>query len=333
MKAAIDKNETELEKLKRECLEWMAKQVYLHPYIYVAVDAFKPIEQPQIKSKDELKRLAAQLILENVDEISHNVAEKLKSIEQPYKLNNGEVTTEYTVSKPQPEKTAEEILDDKTEFCFDYDNVIIAMEEYAAQTERESCKKCAMANWPTKGKEIKSSRDNTSQVESLPEEVKWLSNEDYWTVIEKIYLSKSIETDAKTGKTYLYKKDVMDAMDEFHKSQMAQSLPSEEIIKALSGEKIEDIKTFTSTDYPIQSFRLSDDIETAIQNGLYATGRFTTDECEVLAEGLMMYIGDQVQINLREELMKFCVWKDKLPMSDTLYQSNENLIDEYLKQK
>lgn len=36
---------------------------------------------------------------------------------------------------------------------------------------------------------------------------------------------------------------------------------------------------------------------------------------------------------LREALIKYSEWKDNLSMSDTLYQSKENLIDEYLSNK
>jgi len=33
-------------------------------------------------------------------------------------------------------------------------------------------------------------------------------------------------------------------------------------------------------------------VETAIQDALYATGQFTTDECTTLASGIMQYIKD-----------------------------------------
>lgn len=50
-----------------------------------------------------------------------------------------------------------------------------------------------------------------------------------WTLIEKIYLSKPYEVDLKTGKTYLFKKDVMEAMEEYAQQERAIEVTDEEI--------------------------------------------------------------------------------------------------------
>jgi hypothetical protein len=41
--------------------------------------------------------------------------------------------------------------------------------------------------------------------------------------------------------------------------------------------------------------KLKEDLQTPIEDGLYATGRFTPDECSVLAEGLLIYINDYLK--------------------------------------
>lgn len=46
---------------------------------------------------------------------------------------------------------------------------------------------------------------------------------------------------------------------------------------------------------------LREELQTPIEDGLYATGRFTTDECSVLAEGLLMYINDYLKTRKDEK--------------------------------
>ena len=53
MKTAIDKNESELDKMKREALEWMeVKGKSAPPFIFVAINAFK--ESESVASADTI---------------------------------------------------------------------------------------------------------------------------------------------------------------------------------------------------------------------------------------------------------------------------------------
>jgi len=70
-----------------------------------------------------------------------------------------------------------------------------------------------------------------------------------WVLYQRIYIYNGRTDEWQTNTVANFKwNDIF----EFWKSKVNPS-EQEEIIKALSGEKIEDIKTFTSTDYPIKN--------------------------------------------------------------------------------
>ena len=53
-----------------------------------------------------------------------------------------------------------------------------------------------------------------------------------------------------------------------------------------------------------------------IQDALYATGRFTTDECEVLSEGILLYINEFRNRMTSSEKPNNCTGGEVKPMPD-----------------
>ena len=82
------------------------------------------------------------------------------------------------------------------------------------------------------------------------------------------------------------------------------------------------------TDRPIGLITMTKaDFKEPTQNALYATGKFTTDECETLSEGIQQYINESGLLDelLRETAEKayntehktgFSKYWDKVPLSN-----------------
>lgn len=69
-----------------------------------------------------------------------------------------------------------------------------------------------------------------------------------------------------------------------------------EVLKLLSNYRLYhslDSEQMEALDKAIEVMSIMANIETAIQDGLYATGKFTSEQCDQLTEGLMTYIKEQ----------------------------------------
>jgi hypothetical protein len=68
MKTAIDKNESELEKMKREALEWLERYgKTAPPFISVAVNAFNPVFQSEGEGEEEIHNNKNQDFYEEIE--------------------------------------------------------------------------------------------------------------------------------------------------------------------------------------------------------------------------------------------------------------------------
>ena len=65
-----------------------------------------------------------------------------------------------------------------------------------------------------------------------------------------------------------------------------------EIMEAYAAQKIADKMVE-------ERIILDEEMAEPVQDALYATGRFTIDECNVLTEGILMYIKERGIINLK----------------------------------
>jgi len=75
-------------------------------------------------------------------------------------------------------------------------------------------------------------------------------------------------------------------------------MTKEEILSQYYGNVYEEPEEFIEIIKAMEQYRnegLREELQTPIEDGLYATGRFTQDECSVLAEGLLMYINEYLK--------------------------------------